>query len=79
MRTVQKTQYSGSRFALQSLFGRQVRYHLSHGGSPPVKSTPQNGPRDFVPIGLEAAQCSNNILRLIESSHGWASSALDIS
>ena len=79
MIAVQKTQHSISRFALQSVFGRQVRHHISHGGSPLLKVTPQNGPRDFVPIGLEAAQCNNNILRLLESSHGWASSALDTS
>jgi hypothetical protein len=50
---------------------------MTHGGSSSPKVMATSGPRQFVQVGLEAAQCSNNILRLVESSHGWAASALD--
>ena len=55
----------------------QVRHHMTHGENPMMKTMASSGPRQFVQVGLEAAQCSNNILRLVESSHGWAASALD--
>lgn len=60
-----------------ALASGQVRHHMTHGGNNSPMMMATSGPRQFVQVGLEAAQCSNNILRLVESSHGWAASALD--
>jgi Putative lumazine-binding len=66
--------------AVRAIAHHQVRHHMTHGSggaNPMMKTMAQSGPREFVQIGLDAAQCSNNILRLLESSHGWAAAALD--
>lgn len=58
-----------------------TRNHMNHGGgshhhhqNPRAKP----GPRSTVPLGLEAAESSSNILRLLEASHGglYSSDAL---
>jgi hypothetical protein len=48
----------------------QVRTHLSHAAPPVISQEVESGPRRPVAIGLDATKHSNNILRLLESSHG---------
>lgn len=45
---------------------------MNHGGGGAHSRLPaaKSGPRSPIPLGLEAAQCTSNILRLLETSHG---------
>lgn len=51
---------------------QQVRTHMNHGGGGQHHHHPHSkaGPRKTVSLGLEAAQSTSNILRLLEASHG---------
>ena len=57
-----------------------IRYHMSH-GSPSadfLSAVPtKSGPREPLELGLDATRASQNILRLLESSHGVGSQCAD--
>lgn len=47
-----------------------IRTHMNHGGSFMGSPPPQHGPRQALQLGLDVTKASQNVLRLLESSHG---------
>ena len=51
-----------------------IRHHMSHGSPDALAAPPiQTGPREALQLGFDSAKASQNILRLLESSHGTGS------
>jgi len=61
-----------------------IRHHISHAGSQTgdggvLAAAAEAGPREALRLGLDSARASQNVLRLLESSHGSFSRCADAS
>lgn len=57
---------------------QSVRHHINHGSGDLLSIAPTKiGPREPLQLGLDAARACQNILRLLESSHGVGSQYSD--
>jgi hypothetical protein len=54
-----------------------VRTHMNHGGDQTHHHPTETGPRHPLTLGMDSARASQNILRLLESSHGTQKGCAD--